>query len=109
MLGHLELGVFFEIAVFAGDGDRFRIIRNTFGNDLLIFCPLVLVAFARNQELFILGAGVAGDELLQRREQLNEAGEQRFLGEFLKALVEQKAISEVAGGLCIGRRKQVGD
>jgi hypothetical protein len=46
---------------------------------------------------------------LDRGENLDEAGEQRLLGELFKALVEQKCIREIAGGFWIGGRKQIAD
>ena len=50
LLGHLEFGVFLEVTVLAGDGNRLGVVGDALGNDLLVFHPLFLVALAGDEE-----------------------------------------------------------
>jgi hypothetical protein len=79
------------------------------GDDVLVFGALPLVAVAGDEELLVARLGIAGDEGLEGGEQLDEAGEQRLLGELLEALVEEQGVGEVAGRLGVGGGEEVGN
>jgi hypothetical protein len=95
--------------VLAGRGDRLRVLGDLLGDDGLVLLALALEALPGDEELLLLALGVRGDERLDVREDLDEAGEERLLRQLLEALVEEEGVGEVARGLGIGRRKEVGD
>jgi len=51
--------------VLAGDGDGLGVLGDALGDDLLVFDALLLVALAGDEELLVLGLGLAGDEGLE--------------------------------------------
>ena len=109
LLGHLVLGVLAQVAVLAGRGDRLGVLGDLLGDDGLVLLALALEAVAGDEELLLLGLGVGGDQRLDVREDLDEAGEERLLGQLLEALVQEEGVREVAGRLGVGGREQVGD
>ncbi len=109
LLGHLVLGVFLQVAVFAGGGDGFGVLRDLLGFDDLVLFAFALVAFAGDEELLFFAVGLGGDERLDGREDFDEAGEERLFGELFEALIEEEGVREIAGGLGIGGGEEVAD
>src|ERR1017187_7809555 len=97
------LGVLAQVPVLAGGGDRLGILGDLLRDDRLILLALALEALARDEQLLLLALGVRGDKRLDVREDLDEAGEKRLLGQLLEALVQEERVGEVARRLGIGR------
>src|SRR5439155_20675813 len=89
VLGSFEFEVFAEIAVAAGLGDLFAVLRNLLLNNVVEFGAAFVVTGPRdNQRLFLGGFG--DEEFLNERKFFDQSSHQRASIEFIERRASEK-------------------
>ena len=89
VLGSFEFEIFAEVAVAAGLGDLFAVLRNLLLYDVVEFSEAFVVAGPRdNQRLFLGGFG--DEEFLNERKFFDQSSHQRAAVEFIERRAAEK-------------------